>query len=197
MRSPSNYTPHPWICAGLCAIALCSLGAASVDIAPDTTVETLLSLITVPAEDGTAPKAHVAEHHGHASFEQAEGWVNQAMRTKESIRAETETKHSICIALLRRVSTGFGRTLELYARQWGCGGLKPSYEFFLFLRPQPHAKATMLDQWKMKVDGHGKFFQRAFLDYDTESGMALVQVTDGLDGVLVKETVPVPSQIAP
>jgi|CXWL01.1.fsa_nt_gi hypothetical protein len=196
MRSPSNYTPYPWICVGLCAIAICSLGAASADIALDTS-ETLLSLVTVPLEDGMAPKAHAAEHHGHASFEQAEGWVNQAMRMKESIRAETETKHSICIALLRRVQTGSGRTLELYARQWGCGGLKPSYEFFLFLRPQPHAKATMLGQWKMKVDGPGKFFQRAFLDYDTGSGMALVQVTDGLDGVLVKETVPLTSQVAP
>ena len=177
-------------------MAICLHGAASAEIAPDTT-ETLLSLITMPTEGGTAPKAHVAEHHGHASFEQAEGWVNQAMRTKESIRAETETKHSICIALLRRVQTDSGRTSELYARQWGCGGLKPSYEFFLFLRPQPHAKATILSQWKMRVDGLGKFFQRAFLDYDAGLGMALVQVTDGLDGVLVKETVPVPSQVAP
>ena len=49
----------------------------------------------------------------------------------------------------------------------------------------------------MRVDGLGKFFQRAFLDYDAGLGMALVQVTDGLDGVLVKETVPVPSQVAP
>jgi hypothetical protein len=196
MRSPSKYASYLWICAGLCVIALCSLGAASADIAPETT-ETLLSLMNVPIEGGTAPQAHVAEHHGHASFEQAEGWVNQALRTKESIRAETETKKSICIALLRRVQAGSGRTLELYARQWGCGGLKPSYEFFLFLRPQPHAKATILGQWKMRVDGPGKFFQRAFLDYDTGSGMALVQVTDGLDGVLVKETVPIPSQGAP
>ena len=196
MRSPSKYAAYPWICDGLCVIALCSLGAASADTAPDTT-ETLLSLITMPTEGSTASKASTAEHHGHAPFEQAEGWVNQAMRTKESIRAETETKQSICIALIRRVQTDSGRTLELYARQWGCGGLKPSYEFFLFLRPQPHAKATILGQWKMKVDGPGKFFQRAFLDYDTRSGMALVQVTDGLDGVLVKETIPVPSQFAP
>jgi hypothetical protein len=52
----------------------------------------------------------------------------------------------------------------------------------------------MLGQWNMKVDGPGKLFQRAFLDYDSGSGMALVQVTDGLDGVLVKETVSVPGQ---
>lgn len=177
-------------------MAMCLLGAASADIAPHT-LETLLSLITIPTEGDTVPNAHVAEHHGHALFEQAEGWVNQAMRTKESIRAEMETKASICIALLRRVQTGSGRTLELYARQWGCGGLKPSYEFFLFLRPQPHAKATILGQWKMKADGPGKFFQRAFLDYDTGSGVALVQVTDGLDWVLVKETVSVPGQATP
>lgn len=195
MRSPNSYTPYPWICAGLFAIAICSLGAASADIAPDT-LETLLSLITVPPDGGMAPKASAAEHHGHASFEQAEGWVNQALRTKEAIRAETETKNSICIALLRRVQAGSGRTLELYTRKWDCGGSNPSYEFFLFLRPQPHAKATILGQWKLKVDGPGKLFQRAFLDYDTGSGMALVQVTDGLDGVLVKETVPVPSQVA-
>jgi len=153
--------------------------------------------MNVPIEGGTALQAHVAEHHGHASFEQVEGWVNQAMRTKESIRAETETKKSICIALLRRAQVSSGRTLELYARKWDCGGLKPSYEFFLFLRPQPHAKATILGQWEMKVDGSGKLFQRAFLDYDTGLGVALVQVTDGLDGVLVKETVPVLSQVAP
>jgi hypothetical protein len=96
-------------------MAMCLLGAASADIAPDTT-ETLLSLMQVPSDSSMVPKAHVAEHHGHASFEQAEGWVNQAMRTKESIRAETETKHSICIALIRRVQTDSGRTLELYAR---------------------------------------------------------------------------------
>ena len=168
-----------------------ALGATGADLEPDT-YGTLQTLITMPNEGETVPQAHVAEHHGHASYEQAEGWVNQALRTKESIRAETETGKSICLALLRRAQVGSGRSLELYARKWNCGGIKSSYDFFLLLRPHPHAKATLLRQWKVTPDGPGKLFQRAFLDYDSVSGMALVQVTDGLDWTLIKEAVSVP-----
>ena len=168
------------------------LVTTSADIDPDT-YRTLLTLITVPNEGETVPPAYVAEHHGHASYEQAEGWVNQALGTKESIRAETEAKRSFCIGLLRRAQVGSGRSLELYARKWNCGEIKSSYDFFLFVRPQPHAKATILHQWKkLTFDGPGTLFQRAFLDYDSVSGMALVQVTDGLDWSLLKETVAVP-----
>ena len=168
------------------------LATTSASIDHDT-YGTLQTLITVPNEGETVPQAHVAEHHGHASYEQTEGWVNQALWTKESIRAETEAKRSFCIGLLRRAQVGSGRSLELYARKWACGGDKSSYDFFLLLRPQPHAKATILHQWKkLTFDGPGTLFQRAFLDYDSVSGMALVQVTDGLDWSLLKETVAVP-----
>ena len=165
-------------------------GATNGDI-ESATYGSLLTLTTMPNEGETAPQAHVAEHHGHAPFEQAEGWVNQALRSKESIRAETATKNSICLALLRRAQVGSGRSVELYVRKWDCGGYKSSYDFFLLVRPQPDARARILRQWKMTFDGPGTLFQRAFLEYDSVSGMALVQVTDGLDWTLLKETVSV------
>ena len=166
--------------------------------------DTLLTLLNIPKNGMPESTLHLTEHHGFTSFEAAEGWVNQALRSKESIRAEAEMETErggykqsvwVCLALVRRESAGAGQILELYARKWNCGGTKPSYDYFLLLRPQPQEKATLLRQWNVPPDGPGKLLQRAFLDYARDSNTVQVRVTDGLEPpngwTLIQDTIPI------
>jgi hypothetical protein len=161
------------------------------------THETLLRLITMPAQGETAANTSLVEHQGYASFEEADGWVNWALQSKESIRAEAGPRQRICAGLIRRMEINHGHSLELYARVRDCGGYTSLKDFFLFLTPSPHATATLLRHWTVPRDGPGKLFQRAFLGYDPGSGLAQVRVTDGFEPPtgwdLIKDTIPVPS----
>lgn len=160
--------------------------------------EVLLQLITMPVQGETAAHTYLVEHQGYASFEEADGWVNWALRSKESIRAEAWPRQWICVGLIRRMEINHGRSLELYARVRDCGGYTSLKDFFLFLTPSQHATAMLLRHWTVPRDGPGKLFQRAFLDYEADSGLAQVQVTDGFEPPtgwdLTKDTVPVPLQ---
>lgn len=171
---------------------------AGVDTGDPHIHETLLRLITIPVDGETASHTHLAEHQGYASFEEADGWVNWALQSKESIRAEAWPRQWICVGLIRRMEINHDRSLEFYARVRDCGGYTSLKDFFLFLTPSPHATATLLRHWTVPRDGPGKLFQRAFLDYDLGSGLAQVRVTDGFEPPtgwdLIKDTVPVPLQ---
>ncbi len=162
------------------------------------THEMLLRLITTPIQGETALQTNLVEHQGYASFEEADGWVNWALRSKESIQAETSPRQRICAGLIRRTEINNGRSLELYARVRDCGGYTSLKDFFLFLIPSPHATAMLLRHWTVPREGPGKLFQRAFLDYDSGSGLAQVRVNEGFEPPtgwdLIKDAVPVPLQ---
>jgi hypothetical protein len=179
-----------WTYVALCGLFFYPLTAATAGPASET-LSTLLALMTVPGERGVVANGHQAQHEGHASFEQAEGWVNQALKTTESIRVELGKTMWVCIGLVRRAQASTSSTLELYARKWDCGGKTPSSEFFLVLRPEPKARPIILAQWVLESHSAAELFQRAFLDYDRGSRTAFVQITDGLDRKLLAATVPV------
>lgn len=155
--------------SGLLCVALLGLtttglvGAASPDASTNTLetrwvkLESRWDTMMLQGEFGSVKDGDHTAFQAHASYADVDGWVNQVMKTRESIRVSLETGESIRGGLLRCVGIGARGALELYVKQ-----LDRRRNFFvLVFRNEPHAKATILRQWPIPFDGPGIFCLRA------------------------------------
>lgn len=170
-------------------------------------LEKLWDKMMVNGEFGVVQDGSPASFRAIVTFEAADGWVNQVLRTKQYIGVSRKDGEAVRGGLVRRVEISPSVVAELYAKQlpWGLsskdynrfvvfGGWGAAHEFFLLVRSPSSGKATVLKQWQFPFNGPGRFFMRGFLDYDAKTRETSIRIFDGLDRVMVNEVVAIASE---